>query len=310
MSESARSQLWIAAAAGAIFFAGLGSTALFDMDEALYATCAREMLDRGDWVVPWFNGAMFPEKPPLMFWNMMAGFELFGRNSEWGARFVSAVLGVGTALVAFRLGRILFNARVGFWSGLITATSVIFTVSARAATADSALAFFTAAAFLFFALGWKKQALSFPLHCAVPMYACIGLTALAKGPVGVLLPLAAMGIFLLASNGWRNAFRSAWAMRPFAAILIVGLVAVPWYVEVGRRTDWAWPAQFFLDFNLRPFRQPILGHGDAGATDRFLAALVSFLYYFYQIPAVLAGFFPWSAFAAPTVAETVRRLRT
>ena len=78
------------------------------MDEALYTTCAREMLERGNWIVPWFNGEMFPEKPPLMFWTMMGGFELFGVN-ELGARFFSAVMGVGTALVAFHLGRILFN---------------------------------------------------------------------------------------------------------------------------------------------------------------------------------------------------------
>ena len=73
------------------------------MDEALYASCAREMFQRGDWVVPWFNGHMFPEKPVLMFWTMMAGFESFGVN-ELGARFFSAVLGVATALSAFPLG--------------------------------------------------------------------------------------------------------------------------------------------------------------------------------------------------------------
>ncbi len=335
MPQQIRWQLWVAAVAGVIFFAGLSSTALFDMDEALYATTAREMLDRGDWVVPWFNGAMFPEKPPLMFWNMMAGFELFGRNGELGARFFSALLGVGTVLAAFHLGRILFNPRVGLWTGLITASTIIFTVSARAATVDSALTFLTTLAFLFFAMGWKDSRLAgglarrvpgqvetwqaslpakrggrFPLRCAVPMYACIGLTALGKGPVGVVLPLAAMGLFLLVSNGWRNVFRSAWAMRPFTALLVIAVVAAPWYIEVGRRTDWVWPTRFFLEFNLRPFQQPILGHGDTSSFDRFLAALVSFLYFFYQIPAVLVGFFPWSVFAAPTAVDVVRRLRT
>ena len=113
------------------------------------------MLERGNLIVPWFNGEMFPEKPPLMFWTMMGGFELFGVN-ELGARFFSAVMGVGTALVAFHLGRILFNLRVGLWAGLITASTIIFTISARAATVDSALTFFTALAFLMFVIGWQK----------------------------------------------------------------------------------------------------------------------------------------------------------
>ena len=96
MGQQVRYQFWIVAAAVVICFTNLGAPALWDMDEALYASCAREMFQRGDWVVPWFNGHMFPEKPVLMFWTMMTGFELFGVN-EFGARFFSAVLGVGTA---------------------------------------------------------------------------------------------------------------------------------------------------------------------------------------------------------------------
>jgi 4-amino-4-deoxy-L-arabinose transferase-like glycosyltransferase len=322
-----RYQLWIAATAGAIFFTNLGAAALFDMDEALYATCAREMRDRGNAIVPWFNGAMFPEKPPLMFWTMMGGYELFGVK-ELGARFFSAVFGVGTALVAFHLGRILFSPRVGLWAGLITASTIVFTISARAATVDSALTFFTAMAFLMFVMGWEKGSGArgqgpggngrkqdsanqqskinnqhFPLPYAIAAYACIGVTVLGKGPVGMLLPLAAMGLFLLATNGWRSLFRSAWWMRPLTMILVIAVVAVPWYVAVAYMTNWEWPKRFFLDFNLRPFRNPFQGHGAA------TAAIVSILYYFYQIPAVLIGFFPWSVFLGPTLVDAFRRLR-
>ncbi len=123
MSEqNVRYQLLILAAAALIFFTYLGAAALWDEDETLYASCAREMMDRGDWVVPWFNGRMFPDKPPLMFWLMMAGFEIFGQN-EFGARFFSAVLGVGTALLSYHLGRLMFNRKsrpvVGFDNRLL-----------------------------------------------------------------------------------------------------------------------------------------------------------------------------------------------
>lgn len=320
MSQLVRYQFWILAAACVIFFTNLGATALFDMDEALYATCSREMLERNNWVVPWFNGEMFPEKPPLMFWTMMAGYELFGVD-ELGARFFSAVMGVGTALIAFHLGRILFNLRVALWTGIITASTIVFTISARAATVDSALTFFTTLAFLMFVMGWKKTGeLSslptskspnrpIPWLCAVAAYACIGVAVLGKGPVGMLLPLAAMGLFLLTINGWRSLFRSAWWMRPLTAIAVLSLVAVPWYILVGLETDWEWPKRFFLEFNLRPFQQPIQGHGDVSSFDRFTAVLVSFLYYFFQIPALLIGFFPWSVFLGPTAVDVIQRLR-
>ncbi len=337
MSKRIRYQLWIAAAAGVIFFTNLGATGLWDMDEALYASCAREMYQRGDWVTPRFNGRMFPEKPPLMFWTMIAGFKLFGVN-ELGARFFSAVMGLGTAMIAFHLGRLLLSARVGLWTGLITASTIIFTVSARAATVDSALTFVTAAAMLMFVLGRRSGIggqgseglgpaaladsignpkptspfpVSRPLHWpyAVLMYAFIGLAVLAKGPVGMVLPLAVVGLYVLIEGGWRRIFRSVWELRPLTAIVVIAAVAAPWYIMVGLRTDGQWLRGFFLEFNLRPFRQPILGHGEAGSLQHVWAVAVSILYYFYHVPAILFGFFPWSVFIGPTLIYTVQRLR-
>jgi 4-amino-4-deoxy-L-arabinose transferase-like glycosyltransferase len=211
---------------------------------------------------------------------------------------------------------------VGLWAGLVTASTIVFTMSAaRAATVDSALTFFTTLAFLLFVIGWRKGAgfgvqgsgngeqgrkssnQQFPLSYAIASYACIGVAVLGKGPVGMLLPLAAMGLFLLAINGWQSFFRSAWWMRPFTIIALIAVVALPWYVAVGCQTSWEWPKQFIRDFCLRPFQTPIQGHGDA------TTAIVSVLYYFYQVPAILFGFFPWSVFLGPTLVDTVRRLR-
>ncbi len=356
MSQQIRCQLWIAAAASVIFFINLGDAGLWDMDEALYTSCAREMFERGDWVVPWFNGQMFPEKPPLMFWTMIASFELFGVN-ELGARFFSAVMGVATALIAFHIGRLLFNVRVGFWTGLITASTIVFTISARAATVDCALTFVTTAAMLLFVMakrsglgtrgpglgnhdsedrglgastgGLGASAPSGGGECSDPesrtpnpdppsplywpyaalMYACIGLAVLAKGPVGMVLPLAAIGLYMLIEGGPRRVFRSAWEMRPLTAMVVIAAVAAPWYVMVGQYNEGEWLRRFFFEFNLRPFRQPILGHGDTSSLQHAWAVTVSILYYFYHIPAILFGFFPWSVFLGPTLIHTYQCLR-
>ena len=146
-----------------------------------------------------------------------------------------------------------------------------------------------------------------PMHA--PMYACIGLAALAKGPVGVLLPLAAMGLFLLVT-------------RRLAESVSLGLVDAALHGaghcggrgravvhRVGRETHWEWPRKFFLEFNLRPFKQPILSHGDVSFLNKTLAVFASIAYYFYYIPAILYGFFPWSVFMVPTLLETSRCIR-
>ena len=379
MHQQLRHQCWIVAAAAVVLFTNLGAVALWDEDEPLYASCAREMLQRGDWVVPTFNGEMFPEKPPLMFWLMMGCFRLFG-VTELAARFSSAVLGVGTALLTYHLGRLLFRAEVGLWAGLIVVTSIIFTVSGRAATVDSALVFLTTAAILClvagglvqqWAVGSRQSAV--PLHSPlstlhsplstfhfVLFYACLGLAVLAKGPIGLVLPLAMIGLFLLIANhssskfgwsdfGWpgssaseppetrgsggsptnvtmlrmvprrcpstpatrrsplsilhspllgivdpRNVLRIAWRMRPLTAVVVVGAIALPWYVLVGLRTDGAFLAEFLGQQNLGRALKPLQGHSGP---------------FYYYLPAIAIGFFPWSVFLAPTLIESVRRIR-
>jgi 4-amino-4-deoxy-L-arabinose transferase-like glycosyltransferase len=337
-----RHQLWIVAAAAVVFFTNLGTAALWDEDEPLYASCAREMLQRGDWVVPTFNGELFPEKPPLMFWLMMGSFQLFG-VTEFAARCSSAALGIGTGLLTYHLGRLLFRAEVGLWAGLIVVTSIIFTVSARAATVDSALVFFTTAALLCLVAGGlasrrkgdrhllperpegccaQKVPVPFPPLHFVVFYVCLGLAVLTKGPIGVLLPLAMIGLFLLIVNHLpdadgrgpnvsssprarrltgliqifapRNLLRAVWQMRPLTAIVVVGAVALPWYVLVGLRTDGAFLAEFLGQQNFSRVLKPLQGHSGP---------------FYYYLVWIAIGFFPWSIFLAPMLLEAVRRIR-
>jgi 4-amino-4-deoxy-L-arabinose transferase-like glycosyltransferase len=375
MRQIVQHQLWIVLAGAVVFFTNLGSTDLWDLDEPLYASCAREMLQRGDWVVPRYNGGIFFDKPPLMFWMMMSGFEMFGIN-EFAARFWSAVLGIATALATYHIGRLLFRAEAGFWAGLCTVSTLIFTVSARAATVDCALTFVTTMAMLFFVINILIVSRQKNIHCSaadgtsapatserpcrlllnfdwllyVLIYACLGVAVLAKGPVGMLLPAASIGLYLLVMNqpqavprisgglsqfrapceawsdengtvplssakqkpeNWfgriarwlsamarpfapRNFLKSLWQMRPLTGVLVMGTIALPWYILVDLRTDGAWLEQFFGKYNFGPFLKPFMGHRGP---------------FFYHFVAVLIGFFPWAMFMFPTILQTVRRIR-
>ena len=301
-----------------------------------------------------FNGEIFPEKPPLMFWTMIAGYKVFGVN-ELGARFGSAAMALLTALATYHLGRRLFTAEVGLWAGLILPATFIFTVSARAATVDSALTLATLLAILCFAFvrstGFSRESAERPpkggttngafptaysreptpgLPDYVPrswiswvgVYACLGVAVLAKGPIGLLLPAAGIGLFLMVMNHLHrrpteprsgklgrwvdglvwcarsvspvNFFRSLWQMRPLTGIAVTAAVALPWFVLVDQRTHGVWITQFLAEFNLRPFTQVFSGHRGP---------------FWYHVPAILIGFFPWSVFMGPTIIDWTRRIR-
>lgn len=313
-----------------VLFANLGGARLWDRDEPRNAGCAVEMLARGDFITPVFDGELRTHKPVLLYWFMMAAYAMFGVN-EFAARFWSALFGVGTACLTYALGRRLFSPRVALWAALILVTTLMFDVAARAATPDSVLVFWGTAALCVYVYGtFPAQRLDderlgpvrwFPRwRVAVVMYGMMGVAVLAKGPVGMVLPTAVIGMYLLVQRlperdsaaaglwgrireicirlvrpfGPRHFLRTCWLMRPITAILVTGAVALPWYIAVGYRTDGEWLKGFLLEHNLGRAAQPMEGHGGS--------------LLFYPL-ALLVGFFPWSVFAAPTFFESVRRIR-
>ncbi len=325
--------------AGILFFGNLGGARLWDRDEPRNATCAREMLARGDWVVPTFNAELRTHKPIMLYWLTMASYSVLG-VSEFAARLPSATLSCGTVLLTYLIGLRLFGRRPAIWSACALATFVMMGVTGRAATPDGCLIFFSAAAMAWYVYSvWpprqptaartelvRRGAIPFTnsLAAAWGLYAIMGLAVLAKGPVGMVLPTAVIGMFCLlarcprpAANEtrvhdgfWRRAqawfefglrvceprsfYRTCGTMRPCLALLVVCLVAGPWYVWVGIRTDGQWLREFFWEHNVSRAVSPMEGHHG------------SFL--FYPL-ALLACCFPWSVLTLPTLLSTTRQLR-
>ena len=329
--QSLRDTVLILIVASMVLFFNLGRPRLWDRDEPRNAGCAREMLERGDWVVPVFNAELRTHKPVLLYWFMMTAYSVFGVG-EFGARFWSAALGIGTVGMTYLIGRRLFDRTVGLWSALILVTFVMFGVVGRAATPDSTLLFFcTAAMAVFVHSVWPakngsednvSQARSvvndaFPRlrMSSLAMYGLMGFAVLAKGPVGLVLPTAVIGMFCLIerspTNGSRGLsstikqfcswfhplhfLKTCWAMRPLTALAVVACVAGPWYAWVGVRTDGAWLSGFLGEHNLGRALRPMEGH--SGPT------------LFFYPSALLVCCFPWSILAIPTVANSVTNLR-
>lgn len=321
--------------AGVVMFTNLGGPRLWDRDEPRNAGCAAEMLARGDWVTPIFNDELRSHKPVLLYWLMMSAYSLFG-VSEFAARVWSAGLATGTVLLTYIVGRHLFGPRVGWWAGIILATCLMFDVAGRAATPDATLIFLMTLATTIYVVATFRSAgdttageprtagVYFPRRWSVAcaIYASMGLAVLAKGPIGLVLPTAVIGMFILVARlehggkqrtlsdtgRWQQRVRSmlapfrpthffntCWRMRPLTALAVVAIVAAPWYVLVGLRTNGDWLRGFFLEHNLGRAMQSMEGHGGN--------------LLFYPI-SILIGFFPWSVLAIPTIIECVHQVRT
>ena len=75
---------------------------LTPIDETRYVSAAWEMWLRGDFLVPFKNGAPYSDKPPFMFWMFQAGWALFGVN-DWWPRLVLPLFSAGGLLLTYSL---------------------------------------------------------------------------------------------------------------------------------------------------------------------------------------------------------------
>ncbi len=323
-STVSRDRWWVLTAALVTFFTGLGATRLWDEDEGFFAATAAEMHQRNEWIVPWYNGEVFTHKPPLMYWGMRLGFYLFGQN-EWGARVGSAIFGTAAALLTHWIGARLFGRRIGLLAGLAMASCIMFGVVSRASTADAYLVFFMTLVIAAYVRWTPAFSVESPDgHVAmvphgmlahwlpatwggfVAMYAAMGLAVLVKGPIGILLPGTAIGLFVLwqlASmestwGGWLYRYmisipRVFWAMRPLTAILTVVVVAGWWFYAVEIRTQGGFISEFLGFHNIQRFRTAMENHSGP---------------IIYYIPVIWIGFFPWSLFIVPSAITLRSRL--
>ena len=90
---------------GCVLFHILGtwSLPLIDRDEPRFAEASREMIERGNYIVPYFNNQLRLDKPPLTYWAQVSSYRVFGEN-DFAARFPSAIAAALTALSIVRLG--------------------------------------------------------------------------------------------------------------------------------------------------------------------------------------------------------------
>jgi 4-amino-4-deoxy-L-arabinose transferase-like glycosyltransferase len=180
---------------GSLLFhlAGTSLLPLVDRDEPRFAEASREMIERRDYVVPYFNNRYRFDKPPLTYWAQIASFRLFGETA-FAARFPSAVAGALTAIVIFAWGRRLNLARAGFWAAIVFTLSPQTFIHAKAAVADMWLVLFMTLAHWAgyellrdrFGGTWRSAALP-PngLRCWWWIfYISLALAFLTKGPIG------------------------------------------------------------------------------------------------------------------------------
>ena len=271
--------------ASALAFPGLGAPSLWDDDEGVNAECAREMSEVGTHIVPLFNWELRTAKPIFLYWLLQISYDAFGAD-EFAARLPSALAYLGSVLLTYGLGRRMFDATTGLLAGMIAASTLELAKLGHACTPDSVLVFFLLLYFWAFWRGHEDDRRSWYLPCG----AASALAMLTKGPVGLVLPIAIVGVYLL----WHREGRRLLDRRMIGGTVVWILVAVPWYAIVTAETKGEWTWAFFLKENLGRSAEPMENHRGPPI---------------YYLGVALVFFAPWSAFLFGVLRDAWTRSR-
>lgn len=264
-----------------LLLAGNAILPLTDRDEARFAEASREMIQRADFVVPWFNGAWRFDKPVLIYWCQIASYQVLGVN-EFAARLPSAIFCVATALLLARWAKKRADNRTAFIAGAMFLTALhVAVVIGRVATADMAMIFFCTLT------AWSGWELTRPENSARKswwwiFYLALAGGFLAKGPVA-WLPLGGM---ILGRALRKDSFRlplNETVVGLCVAVALVALWGSPALVQTGGMFWQVGMGEHVLNRSL----SAIDGHGAAGAL-QFIALLPLYFLTFFL------SFFPWS----------------
>jgi 4-amino-4-deoxy-L-arabinose transferase-like glycosyltransferase len=250
-----------------VFLPYVGAVGLWDPWESHYGEVGREMMARNDYVHPYWESSWFFSKPPLTMWMDIPGMALVGVNrapgklplyTEWAMRlpYVGTML-AALALLALALGRTVSH-RVGLASTVVLGTMPLFFLVARQVVTDTPFVAALVAAMACAIIGLFDEGTRHRTAWWMGFYVCCGLSMLAKGLLGVVIPAvillgyAAACIFPWDSEGagahWRwltsSTYRADVAagklpmpplfaemarMRLLTGIAVFLAVAGPWY---------------------------------------------------------------------------------
>ena len=275
------SRPWLAAAlivlaVVAVYMLLASPCALFDRDEPRYAKATAEMLTSGNFAEPTFNGEYRLHKPPAIYWLMAGAVKLIGR-SELAFRLPSIVATGLSLLLLCRIQRRLLGGS-GAWAMLILATSTIMMMAGTWAITDAVLLLTVVAAMTLFV----DDLLVGPRWWRTLLAGAIwGASLLVKGPVGVGVILASIGLSWWLTPRDSKLTARYWLHILVALVIGVGVIlawAIPTNIATGGKLVEVVNEQF-----VQRLFTPMEGHGGA-----FWPTLPFYL------PVLIVGFLPWT----------------
>ncbi|MGC8768610.1 ArnT family glycosyltransferase [Calditerrivibrio sp.] len=198
---------------------------IFESTEARYAEIAREMIQSGNFIEPYFNGIKHFHKPPLTYWFIASGMKIFGINN-FGSRFFGIIASIITLVFTVKLSKFFIREEERYYAAYVLSSSILFLTVSRIAATDIYLTMFTVISqyYYFNQVYYKKDTKN-----AILIGIFLGFGFITKGPIIFLFTLLPFFVMKFFDYHFRKVFSFKDVILSTISFIAVSL---PWYLIV------------------------------------------------------------------------------
>ncbi|HEU0188869.1 MAG TPA: glycosyltransferase family 39 protein [Gallionella sp.] len=264
---------WLFVVFTVIWFANLEYRKLIKPDEGRYAEIPREMVVSGDWVTPRLNELKYFEKPPLQYWATAVAYTVFGEH-QWTSRLWTGLTGFVGILLVWFAGVRLFGREAAGYASMLLGSSFLYVGMSHINTLDMGVTFFITLGILALLLAQTQTDNKIQRNWMLLAWAGMALAVLSKGLMGLVLPGAALFIYVVVQRDLSVLKRMHW----LPGLAVFFLITAPWFYLVMKANP-----EFFERFFIYEHytRFTTKQHG-------------RYQPWYYFIPILLVGMLPWA----------------
>lgn len=191
---------------------------LMDVDAAQYASMSREMAESGSWLQLTNRHEPYLDKPPLLFWLGAAFISIFGAF-DWAYRLPTLFMALLGARASYGIASLYYSKNTAWLSALMFMSSQAILLTTHDSRTDTVLASSVALCI------WQLLRFLQTNHWSNLYLGALGMgmALLAKGPIGAVVPIIAIGTDILLKRNWKAILKLEW----FTLLAIVALVLAP-----------------------------------------------------------------------------------
>ncbi len=199
---------------------------VMDVDAAQYASIAREMLERGDYLHVTNRYQDYLDKPPLLFWLSAWSFKVFG-ISNFAYKLPSLLFALLGIFSSYKLGKLLYSEKTGMLSALMFASCQAMFLITNDVRTDTILT--GAIIFSIWNIATFNQ--SGKWISLLAGFIGIALAMLAKGPIGLMAPALAFGTHFILRREWKSIFKWQWIVGMLIVIVLLSPMLIGLYQQ-------------------------------------------------------------------------------